>query len=106
MVEHICNQVENISKIKWEVALTNKDISYMKIEISDIKNEIKELRNDIKDFVSTADNKYATKEELEYMKNNSINNTSTRIERIKSWSWLIIALIWWIITLLTIYFSK
>ena len=94
---HQCSQIEVIGKIQSKVALTNNDISYMKLEISEIKVELKEFRKDIANFIASIDTKYATKEEVNWLKKdvNTIktNTTARKLEWIKWWWALLVALI-------------
>lgn len=56
-----CTQVETISKIEKNVALTNKDILYMKEEISDIKEAQKLTNSKLDTLIDRLDTKYASK---------------------------------------------
>lgn len=45
-----------------------REIGVMMTEIKIIKEDLKEVKTDLKAFISTADEKYATKKELEAVK--------------------------------------
>lgn len=61
MVQHKCIQEGNIALVKESVALTNKDISYMKEEISDIKKNQESMNLKIDTLIDKLENKFAAK---------------------------------------------
>ena len=61
MTTHKCTQEGNIAWVKESVALTNKDISYMKEEISDIKKNQEQMNIKMDTLIDKLENKFAAK---------------------------------------------
>lgn len=53
-----------------------EDIATLKADMSTVKSQIKDIRSDIKEFITKADNNYATKREVEDVKKIVTNNTN------------------------------
>lgn len=78
------------SNTNTEIALIKNDISYMKWDIQDIKKILKE-------FIDSAPDKFATKDELVPIKEKQVEHDKI-IERIAWWSvWTLITIILWVI---------
>jgi len=63
---------------KTQHVICNKEaeIATMAERIKNIETKVEEVHKDMKEFIKTADNKYATKEELNEIKGNVKDNTS------------------------------
>lgn len=66
-----CTQWENLAKLKEDIALTNKDIFYMRNEISEIKanqintnKKIEETNGKIDELIEKLDSKFVLRSEF------------------------------------------